>query len=156
VQRIVRDGTLSDRDSRTAGSALPTSGPGPHQRHSENPASSTTGRGGPQQERRANPVGSAAGGSGTQRQCKEPSPSTTGGNAGESVSLRPIIKKKETNEKRGIIFKIPHLQRFGLSVEWRDAKSSAIQSVSCRFCFASAAKRNQLLLQRVSGNFCSP
>jgi hypothetical protein len=76
----------------------------------------------------------AAAVSGTQGQSEEPSLSMNGVNAGEGVSLRPIRKKKKSNEKRGTIFKITHLQRFGLKVERRDAKSSAIQSVSCRFC----------------------
>jgi hypothetical protein len=51
------------------------------------------------------------------------------------VSLCDLYERRKTNEERGDTFKIPHLQRFGLKVEWRDAKSSAIQSVSCRFCF---------------------
>jgi hypothetical protein len=119
-----------------------------------NPASFPAAGSGQQQGRRENPVGSTAGASGMQRECEEPSPSTTGGNDGEGVSLRSIRKKKNTNKGRGNIFKIPHLQRFGLKIECRDAKSSAIQSVSYRFCFcfgrepqpglAAAGKRKAL------------
>jgi hypothetical protein len=80
-------------------------------------------------------VGSAASESGTRRQSEEPSRSTTEGDAGEGVSLRPIRKTGKSNEKGGTNFTIPHMQWLGLKVEWRDAKSSAIQPVCCRFCF---------------------
>jgi hypothetical protein len=109
---------------------------------------------GQQQVSRANPVGSTAGGSGIQRECEEPSPSTTGGNAGEGVSLRSIRKKKNKDKGRVNIFKIPLVRRFGLKIECRDAKSSAVYSVSCRFCccfvrepqrgLAAAGKRKAL------------
>jgi hypothetical protein len=150
----MRGGTASNRDSGATDSALQTSRPGPQPQQSENPASSAAGGSGQQQDRRANPVDSTPGGSGMQRECEEPSPSTIGGNAGECVSLRSIGKKKNTNKGRGNIFKIPHLQRFGLKIECRDANSSAIQSVSSRFCFcfgrepqpglAAAGKRKAL------------
>jgi hypothetical protein len=108
--------TSFNRDSRGAGNALRTSRPGPQRQPSENPASSAAGGSGQQQESRSNPVGSAAGGSGTQRQWKYPSPSSTGGNIGEDVSLRAIRKEKETNEKRGSIVKTGYLFSFILSL----------------------------------------
>jgi hypothetical protein len=65
------DETSSDRDSRAAGSALPTSGPRLKLQRSQKPASSEADGSVTQQEQRQSPICSAAGGSGTQRQCED-------------------------------------------------------------------------------------
>jgi hypothetical protein len=51
------------------------------------------------------------------------------------LSLQPPKKKSKANQRRGKEFKIEYLKRSGLKVDARDAKTSEIQSVSCRFCF---------------------
>jgi hypothetical protein len=97
--------TCSNRDSRAAGSALPTSGHRLQQQQSQKPASSEADGSVPQQEQRQSPICSAAGGSGTQRQCEDLYLSTTQGNAGEGVSLRPIRKKKKRTRREGLPLK---------------------------------------------------
>jgi hypothetical protein len=151
----MRGGTASKRNSGATDSALPTSRPGPQPQQGQTPLLF-----------RRPGVGSS--------RAVEKTPlvrlQARAGCSGNAKSLLPqrreemLVKVSRCDQSEGrriktraggLSFKTPHLQRFGLKIECRDAKSSAIQSLSCCFCFWFGREPQPGLAAAVSGKLRS-